>query len=171
MTRWPVGPLLAAVAVAGLLAACDVSAYAFRVDESITITEPEARSVVPLPVTVRWTDETPPADLRVAPADPTAEYYAVFVDRSPLAPGRTLSSLGEDPELCAADPACPDEVRLRDKGVFLTAEPQLVLEFLPDLRPSARASSKDPHEVTIVRMRGDSRVSESAFIHNFFVQR
>lgn len=158
-------------ALASTLSACDISAYAFRVDESIEITHPPERSVVELPVTIRWTDDTPPENLRVAPNDPTAEYYGVFVDRSPLGPGRHLSSLADDPEVCEQDPDCPDEVLLRDKGVFLTAEREVTLEFLPDLRPSARAGAKDPHEVVIVRMRGDTRVGEAAFIHSFFVQR
>lgn len=164
-------PLLVAVVVAGLLSGCDTSAYAFRVDESITITEPAAQSTVPLPVTIRWTDAEAPADPRVDPADPEAEYYAVFVDRSPLPPRRRLSALGDDPEACEKDPACPTKEYLRDKGVFLTAKPELTLKFLADRRASSRASSKDPHEVTIVRMRGDTRVNESAFLRPFFVQR
>lgn len=163
--------VVGAVAVAGLLSACDTSAYAFRVDESIKITHPAPQSVVTLPVTVRWTDATPPANARVDPSDPTAEYYAVFVDRSPLGPQRRLGSLGEDPEACEQDPACPTKAYLRDKGVFLTADAQLKLKFLPDLRASSRASAKDPHEVTIVRMRGDTRINESAFMRSFFVQR
>lgn len=154
-----------------LLSACDTSAYAFRVDERVRIVAPEARSTVTLPVTVRWTDDEPPAEPRVAAEDPEAEYYAVFVDRTPMGPGEPLSSLADEPERCADTPGCPDEGRLRDLGVLLTADTAVTLEFLADLRPSARASSKDPHELTIVRMRGDRRVGEAAFRVNFFVRR
>ena len=50
---------------------------------------------------------------------------------------------------------CPDAAFLARLKVFLTADPEVTLEFLADLRPSKRGISKDPHEVTIVRMRGD----------------
>lgn len=134
----------AAVVVAGavlLLSGCNTQGYAFRVDESIDVVAPKARSTVNLPVTIRWTDENAA----------TADRYGVFVDRAPIAAGRRLKE--------------------RDRDVYLTDTPRLTLELLDDLRPSTRGSSKDPHEVTIVRMQGDRRVGEAAFRVTFFVRR
>lgn len=160
-----------AVTAATALSGCDVSQFAFKVDESITVTSPQERTEVDLPVTVTWSDADAPSDLRVDPSDPTAEYYAVFVDRGPIGPGRTLASLAKEPSRCAEDPACPTADYLRDQKVFLTARPELLLEFLPDRRPSTRGNPKDPHEVTIVRMVGDARQGEAAWDLLFYVNR
>ena len=162
------------VILAGLsliLAACDVSNYAFRVDESLQIVAPDARTTVELPVTIRWVDDAAPDEARVDPDDPDAGYYAVFLDRAPLGPGKILADVVKDPELCRQDPDCPSEAMLRDRGVILTADTEVTVEFLPDRRPSRRATAKDPHEVTIVRMRGNERVGEAAWDLSFFVRR
>jgi hypothetical protein len=154
-----------------VLSACDTSNYAFKVDKSIHIVEPAARSDVPLPVSLQWTDERPPSALRVAPDDPSAEYYAVFLDRSALGPGKRLASLVDDKELCRQTAGCPSVAQLADLRVFLTATPSLLIEFVADRRASKRGDSKDVHEVAIVRMRGDKRVGEAAFLQTFFVKR
>ena len=39
-----------------LLSACSTKGYAFKVDESIDIISPKARSTVELPVTITWVD-------------------------------------------------------------------------------------------------------------------
>ena len=158
-----------AAALSVSVAGCDTSQYAFRVDESISFEAPKARSDVELPVTIRWTDDKPPADIRAEPSDPDASYYAVFVDRSPIGPGASLKSQAEDPEVCETDPKCPDEVFLNERGIFLTAEPVLQLEFLADGRPNDR--EKDTHEVIIVRMKGTERVGEAAWNQTFYVNR
>lgn len=163
--------LLALALGAVLLAGCDTSQYAFTIDDSVTIVVPERRQTVSLPATIRWDDVTPPEDGRVAPGDTTAEYYGVFVDRTPLRPGQALSALVPDDEGCAERPGCPDPTTLRDRGVLLTARPQVTLDFLADLRPSGRPNAGDPHEVIVVRMRGDERVGEAAFAVDFFVRR
>lgn len=155
-----------------LVGACDTSNYAFKVDKSIKIVEPAARADVSLPVQLRWTDSRPPSQPRVAPRDSDAEYYAVFVDRAALAPGKQLSSLVDDKlGPCETDQGCPTAEQLTDLRVHLTAKPALGLEFVADLRASSRGDSKDVHEVTIVRMRGDRRLGEAAFLQTFFVRR
>jgi hypothetical protein len=163
--------VLAALALVGMAVGCDTSNYAFKVDKSISIVEPAARADVSLPVTLRWTDEKPPAAARVAPSDPQAEYYAVFLDRAALAPGKRLISLVEDEDLCRQTSGCPSTQQLSDLRVFLTATPSLLLEFVADRRASKRGDSKDVHEVAIVRMRGDKRMGEAAFLQTFFVKR
>lgn len=156
------------------LVACDTSNYAFKVDNSIEIVEPSARADVSVPVTIRWTDERPPADAKVAPADADAEYYAIFLDQAPMGPGKDLESLldrGPRGTRCIPRQPCPTTEQLATLGVHLAAETTMLLEFVADLRPSDRGDSKDKHEVIIVRMRGDRRVGESAFLQTFFVTR
>lgn len=167
----PARRALVAVVVALLTASCSLDGYAFRVDESISFLAPQARRTVDLPVTVRWHDDEPPRAPAADPARPDARYYAVFVDRSPIGPGRDLASVTDDPARCRDTVGCPSARQLRDAGVIITAERQVVLEFLTDQRPSSKTSSKDPHEVTVVRMAGDERVGEAAFRLTFFVRR
>ncbi len=162
--------LAAMAAAAGLtLTACDTSQYAFRVDESIDIEQPPAREDVELPVTIRWTDTDVPPASEIDRSDAGARFYAVFVDRAPIRPGATLASLADDSEQCSGQVLCPDDVALRDKGVYLTATPAVVLEFLSDRRVNDR--NKDQHEITIVRMEGDERRGEAAWSRTFYVLR
>ncbi|MBA3653692.1 MAG: hypothetical protein H0W70_05795 [Actinobacteria bacterium] len=154
-----------------LLPACSTRGYAFKVDESIDMTAPEARSSVSLPVTITWVDHEPPANLAVDIHDPDSRYYGVFLDRSPIGPGRTLRSVVAKTDSCRRTPNCPDIAYLHDRKIFLTSEPTLTLELLQDLRASKRATKKDPHEATVVRMQGDRRVGEASFRLNFFVKR
>ncbi len=151
------------------LVACDTSGYAFKVDETIEIVEPAARSEIDLPLLVRWTDEKPPARLRVDVADPDAEYYAVFIDRAPMGPGDRLESLLQRGTTCLPRQQCPTTQQLTDLNVHLVAEPALLLDFVADRRVAD--DSRDTHEVIIVRMRGDRRVGEAAFLQTFFVKR
>ncbi|MEY2470555.1 MAG: hypothetical protein QOF21_3253 [Actinomycetota bacterium] len=160
-----------ALALGLVLSSCNTSQFAFKVDKTISFVAPKARKTVDLPATVRWRDEEPPANLRVAPNDPTAEYYGIFVDRAPLRPGATVLSLVDEGDSCRRTPGCPDAVFLARLKAYFTTRPELTLEFLADLRPSKRGGTKDPHEVTIVRMRGDRRLGEAAFTRTFFVDR
>lgn len=163
--------VLTAAAISSGVAACDLSGHVYRTDTSIAVDSPKPREVVQLPLTLRWTDSRKPARLAVDVNDPNAEYYAIFVDRAPMHAGKTLRSLATGDSACGQSPDCPNSEQLRDLKVYLSTQPELVLDFLPDLRPSSRGSSKDPHEITIVRMRGDRRLGEAAFRQNFFVRR
>jgi hypothetical protein len=165
------------IRVAGLLlvlavvSACDTSNYAFKIDKSIEVVQPKARTEVSVPVMVRWTDSKAPTAMKVAPTDPSARYYALFVDVAPMGPGKRLASLVEDSDTCELAKGCPTASALADAGVHLSATPSLELEFIADRRPSSRGDTKDTHQVTIVRMQGDKRVGETAFRQTFFVRR
>lgn len=161
---------VALLVVTGLLGACDTSEYAFKVDKSIEIVQPKARTEVSLPVQVRWTDARPPSSPRVDLDDAAAEYYAVFLDQSPMGPGKSLESLLDDRDPCRPGQQCPNAEQLSALRIFLVADPRVTLEFVADRRPS-RGDGKDTHEVAIVRMRGNRRVGESAFLQTFFVRR
>lgn len=167
MNRRVAGLLLTVAVVSG----CDTSNYAFKIDNSIKVVAPKARAEVSIPVRIVWTDRKRPANLRVAPTDPTANYYAVFLDVAPMGPGKRLASLVEHSDKCLLSKGCPTPAQLSDAGVHLTATTSVLLEFVADRRPSSHGDTKDTHEVTIVRMRGDRRIGETAFRQTFFVRR
>jgi hypothetical protein len=153
--------LLLLIAVSG----CSTKGFVFRTDASIRVAAPAGRARVVLPVTVAWTD-----DRRLGPD----ERYGVFIDRTPMRPGRPVVSMidefkGAEKTTCRTTPGCPDPQVLLDRGIVLTGERTLKIEFLGDKRANGRGD--DPHEVTIVRMRGDERVGEAAFRVSFFVKR
>jgi hypothetical protein len=68
----------AALIAAATAAACVPDGLAFRVDERVSISSPEDREEVSLPLTIDW---------EVEDFDGT---FAVFVDRAPIGPGDDL---------------------------------------------------------------------------------
>lgn len=136
---------------------CGVEGLNFVQDDRVTITSPRDRAEVELPVTIRWTSRD---------FDGT---YAVFVDRAPVPPGRTLDWLARDDELCQETAGCPNETWLRDRYVYGTAKTSLEIDDLPDATDDAR---RDFHEATVVLLdRGGRRIGEAAFTVEFQVAR
>ena len=160
-----------AVMVFVLMAGCTLD-VSFVDDERVTVLAPADRSTLPQPVEVAWSvtgfEVTGPA-----PVDTDESgYFAVFVDRNPVRPGKLLSSIGDDDPSCRRSPDCPDEAYLNSKGVFTTTEAALVLPPLVDTRPRERPETKDWHEVTIVPVSGvGRRIGESAASVRFVVDR
>ena len=158
-----------------LLAACAglpacTTDLAFRVDERLTFVTPEDRADVRLPVTIDW-------DIRdfevVEPgsAEPSrdAGYFAVFVDRSPMPPGKPLRWLARNDRSCRADDGCPNEEYLRGRGVYTTTDTELRLDQLPRTNDDEKV---ERHRVTVVLVDTDGRrIGESAFEIVFDVER
>lgn len=148
--------LVAAVVLAvGLVGSgCGVSDLNFVQDDRVSIVAPEDREKVELPVTVRWKVEED--------FDGT---FAVFVDRAPVPPGRSLEWLARDDEFCKTTPECPNTEWFHARQVYPTAETELTLEDLPEL---SRDERRVFHEVTVVLIdeKGE-RVGESAFTVEF----
>lgn len=158
-----------AVALLPLVAGCGVSGLSFLADDRLSITSPESRSSVAVPVTLRWTIEDFEVTGPTGRAVPDAGYFGVFVDRAPQAPGRTVESLFEGEPACAADPGCPDEADLASRGVYTTSGTELTIDRIPDLTDG---QSRDLHEVTVVLLDGEGeRIGESAFSVDFEVVR
>lgn len=152
--------LVAALAAAFVLAGCRAGGLAFRQDDRVRVVAPSARSTVELPVTVRWEAEgLDPASGDVA--------FAVFVDRAPIKVGQRIDAVGDD--ACRATPGCPDAGYLRERGVVVTSETEVVLETLADLRDGAHG--KDRHDVTVVLLEAGERRTEAAWSVVFFVER
>jgi hypothetical protein len=155
------------------LSGCDtsqVAAYDFVRDERLTISSPADRAEVRLPLTLRWSAK----DFRVVGADGSAGSdrgrFAVFVDRPPMAAGKTVASVFDDDDDCQETPGCPDASYLERNGVFVTDRQELVLEELPELR--RRDGAPDRHQVTVVLVNGrDRRIGESAAVVDFTILR
>jgi len=148
---------LAAVLLVALLPACGIHGLNLTQDERVSIVSPKDRSTVDLPLTVRWT------------AHDFDGTYAVFVDRSPLPPGRTLEWLARNDDVCRQTKGCPDSTWFSERNVLRTAETAVTIDRLPD---STRDNRRDRHEVTVVLLdRAGRRVGESAFRVEFEVHR
>ena len=160
-----------ALAVFLLMTACTLD-VSFVEDERVTVVAPIDRSTVRQPVEIVWEftgfDTTGPG---VVDADDRG-FFAVFVDRNPVQPGKLLSSVADDDPTCRRSPDCPDEAYLNINGVFTTTETALVLPPLVDTRPRERPETSDWHEVTIVLVSPiGRRIGESAFSVRFVVDR
>ena len=157
--------VLASVALLAALAGCGTDGLAFREDTRLDIVEPADRARVALPVTLRWETD----GLRLGDPD-GPQAFAVFVDREPVRPGRSLRDVGDDE--CKKTPGCPDPTYLRERHVHVTTETSLVLEAVPDLRSSTRTGASDRHEAVIVLLDAEGRrMGEAAYAAEFTVER
>jgi hypothetical protein len=148
--------VLALVLAPGLLGACGGEGrLAFTQDDRVEILEPDNEAEVELPVRLRWK-----ADLEQRAGG--GPYFAVFVDRAPVAPGQSLRVLADDS--CNRTPGCPDAEYFRDRFVYVTEEQSLVLEAVPRRSSSQRTGAEDRHEAIIVLVDGAGRrIGEAAY--------
>lgn len=154
-------PLL--VLALALLGACSAEGLAFEVDDRIEFVAPGERQRVHLPVELRWTSSFP------AP-EAGGPYFAVFIDREPMRPGHTISTVLDD--ACRRDPSCPDIGYLEERGIYLRDTTALVLETIPDRSTATRTGAKESHEATLVLVDRDGRrIDETAWSRQFIVER
>ena len=163
--------LISALVVFLLITGCTLD-VSFVEDERVTVVAPTDRSTVRQPVEVVWEftgfDITGPGGFD---ADDRG-FFAVFVDRNPVQPGKLLSSIADDDPTCRLSPDCPDEAYFNSMGVFTTTDTALVLPALVDTRPRERPETSDWHEVTVVLVSPvGRRIGESAFSVRFVVDR
>lgn len=164
--------LVQGIALAGVctaLAGCVPQGLAFRVDDRLTFRSPTDRSTVRLPVTLDWDVE----DFQVTgPGGQPREdagYFAVFVDGTPVPPGKSLRWVARDDRRCRADDGCPDATYLADRGIYPTSETRLVLEQLPR---GDDGDVRERHRATVVLLDASGRrIGESAFEIAFDVER
>jgi hypothetical protein len=166
------GATALASALCLLLSGCVSQDLAFRVDKRLTITSPEHRSEVTLPVTVRWHirdfEIVEPGETTDRPRG-EAGLFAVLVDKTPQPPGKPLAWLARKDRTCRASDGCPDTAYLAARNIHVTSAQELTLDQLP--RPSRR-SRKERHRVTIILLDPTGvRLGESAFQIEFTVRR
>jgi hypothetical protein len=152
-----------------LLASSCAHGLAFAQDRRLEITSPRGQVTVTLPLVVRWSMK----DFRVTGpdgnADPNAGYFAVFLDRSPIPPGKPLSWIARGDKRCRRIPGCPDDQYFVDRHVYPTSTTELALRLLPD---QGTNSGRETHEVTIVLLDGGGRrIGENAWYRTFFFDR
>lgn len=148
---------LAAVSLALVVAsgACSMSGLRYTADKRIEVVSPRPGATVELPVTLRWRAE----GLTLAkPGSSNGVYFAVFVDRAPLAPGVGLVHLVD--EACKrSGHGCATLEYFAEHNVYLTSQTSLQLSAVPDL--ARHDPGRYVHRVEVVLMSADQRVGES----------
>jgi hypothetical protein len=135
----------------------------FRVDKRLHFVSPKDRSTVHPQVTITWRMD----DFRIAaqgsqPASRDAGYFAVFVDKTPIRPGRTMDDVAKDDPFCQRSPTCPDSQYLSQRNIYTTTKTSLEIPFIPDV--SGSKEKLQLHAITIVLMdTSGHRIGESAW--------
>ena len=150
------------LSLCGGLTGCVPDGLAFRIDDRLTILEPEDRATVTLPVTIDW--DIRDFDVVEPGGDPRedAGYFGVFVDTTPMPPGEPLSWIARKDNSCREADGCPDAEYLAARNIYTTTETELTLEQLP--RTTNDDDRRERHRVTIVLLDASgTRIGESAF--------
>lgn len=148
------------------ISACDLTEMSFVQDKRLRIVEPESDSKVSMPVTLRWEVDGFDVTHRDGYAGRDRGYFAVFVDRHPLPPGKSLEWFANQAESCASGP-CGSVENLTD--VYTTTDRFLTLRRVGSGR---QVAGEERHEAVIVLMDGTgTRIGESAFTVRFSVGR
>jgi hypothetical protein len=144
-----------------LLSGCVPQNLAFRVDKRLTITSPEDRAEVTLPLTVSWRVRDFTVTKSAVGAGSDAGYFAVFVDRAPQPPGKPLSWVARKDRTCRAADGCPDAEYLAARGIYSTTDTHITFDQLP--RP-ANERRKERHTLTVVLLDpAGKRIGESSY--------
>ena len=162
---------LGAVAVLGIVlltSGCvKLSELQFKQDHRLEFTSPDDYEFVKPPVEIEWTMkdfEVLPANSGEPPSD-DAGYFAVFVDQAPIKPGRTLEDVAGRDEACKMAPRCPDKRYLAAKAVYVTHQPRLTLELIPQLTSKEKIQT---HQLTVILLDSTGhRIGEYAW-HLYF---
>lgn len=153
--RLPVPALAASLALClALFAGLQAPGLAFHAGDQLRMVHPSDAQRVTGPVVLRWKVS---AEVARMVADRRA-FFAVFVDRAPIAPGESLASLADD--ACVRAPDCPSRSWLAERNVHVTLSSAIRLPLLP-------AGGSGPggagHEAVVVLLRADGvRLGEQA---------
>jgi hypothetical protein len=134
----------AVAAVAAVLGGCRTDDLALRADDSLAIERPAPMSRVALPVTVRWKADGVRIGKDLTGPGP---FFAVFVDRPPVAAGTGLRTLID--QECRDTRGCPDLAWLAERNVYVTNEPEVTISTLRDIS-GARLGPDGSHRLTVV---------------------
>ena len=162
-----VAPRLAVLVVAAALTAgCDVAhldGLNFRVDHRLHFLSPHDRSKQHLPLTIRWRmSDFAVAAPASAPPTTGAGYFVLFVDRQPIEPGQTLTSICRSDPFERGDANCPTTTYLQGKLIYPTTDDEVTLQSLPNI-----AGNKDKEQlhtfVVVLMDTAGRRIGESAW--------
>jgi hypothetical protein len=149
--RWRGVRLIVAGAVLLAETSCSTTGLLFRHDHRLEIVSPKAGARVSVPVVVSWR----------ATDMPRGSHFAVFLDRAPQRPGKTLAWL---------DRKLPVELRGRSAGIYETSRTSLTIREVTR-RLNAPSTDRDRHEVTVVVVDDKTRrLGEVAAYADFRVE-
>lgn len=139
------------------VSACVPQGLAFRTDTRLRIVTPKDRATVSLPVTLMWTMRD------------FSGSYAVFIDSSPVPPGKKVAWVARNDGSCQPSEGCPNADYLAQHGVYTTSATTLTLRKLD---PKATVRGREQHRATIVLLDASgARQGESAFEVAFELKR
>ena len=89
--------------------------------------------------------------------------FAVFLDRSPVPPGKPLNWLARNDSSCGEQPGCPDASYYAKLGVFETTGTELVINEIPGAKKKSDGK-RDRHRAVIVLLDAQGqRIGEIAY--------
>jgi hypothetical protein len=161
------------LAAAAIASGCG-EGLAFRADDRLRFVSPPEHARIAFPMLVQWSidrREFQPTGFDGS-SDGRRGVFAVFVDSSPMRPGRHIDSLAEGDAICETSPGCPDRDWLAERGVYLTTAPRLALAALPGRAGRRVEGGRRRHEVTVVLLDGRGiRIGEAAWTRTFYAPR
>jgi hypothetical protein len=125
-------PLVGVLAL--VLAACAGSPGSLQADRRVKILEPAPGATVKEPVVIRWSSTFDPGEA-------SGLWFVVYVDSSPIPPGRSMLDAAAEP--CETATACIAAGALAGPNVFLTDAHRINVGSLP-------AGNGPQHRFTIV---------------------
>lgn len=159
--------VLLALGCALLTAGCaSGSEMTFRQDKRLTIVSPGTGATVRLPVKVSWTMRDFTAVRPGSPVRAATGYYAIFLDKYPMAPGKGLGSLVTNGD-CAGVTGCPDAAYLAERlNIFVTSRTSYTINTVP----SSGTLGSSSHYLTIILVDGAGRrIGDSSWTTTFTV--
>ena len=155
------GLLLALTTTAG----CQLDQLQFTNDRRLSFQAPAARHRITTPLTVSWSMKDFSAVGLDGSRDSHKGAFAVFVDRAPMPVGKDLKWLARSDPGCKRDLQCPNAQYLSDRGVYVTTDPAVTLEILPQ---QPQGVGDEEHYVNVVLVDGTGhRIGESAWYRPF----
>jgi len=162
----PLRLVVCAIVAVALTAGCGIAhgeGLNFRVDNRLHFLSPKDRSSAHLPLTIRWKmSDFTVAPQGSAPPSPSAGFFVVFVDRAPVRPGQSLTSVCKSDPFARGDKNCPTAAYLAGKGIYLTTADQLTLQNIPNLPGNKDKKQLHTFVVTLMDTAG-RRIGESAW--------
>ncbi|MET7694057.1 hypothetical protein ABZT06_39840 [Streptomyces sp. NPDC005483] len=161
------GASLALSCVLAVSAGCaSPSEMSFRQDKRMTIVSPHNEETVRLPFTVDWTMRDFTAVEPGSPVRSGAGYYAILLDRYPVAPGKSLASLVTN-DACVGVENCPDAAFLAENlNVYVTSRTSYTINAVP----TSGVAHSSSHFLTVILVDGaGQRMGESSWTVSFTV--
>lgn len=167
--RQRVPALLLCALAASSLTACDVGRLQFKNDHRLSFVTPESRARVTVPFTISWSMKDFTATGLDGSTNDRTGTYAVFVDRAPMPVGKDVAWITRTDLSCKRDPRCPDAAYLAAKGVYITQEPSVKIDNLPQI---TTGRGDEEHYVNVVLLNGKGRrIGETGWYREFRSQR